>query len=264
MPFAACSSFFLERSAKFLRSFGLLLYAIPNAILILAVFSAEKMFPGDAGEDPVFVRKAIEVYSSGNFRKILSQNIEDWVQANGAWGLAFSVFMIFPLFLLGMSLAKEQVFENIAANRKYFRKLALIAVPSGLFFKTIPYFSDRQMAALYFQDLFGGPLLALGYMALGTFRFGKIGSLMSLVGRMPLSNYLFQTLVCVVLFYSYGFGYYGEFSYGILVLIAAAIFALQMLLSRIWLSRFTVGPAEWIWKMAAYRSIPEIKREIPL
>ncbi len=34
---------------------------------------------------------------------------------------------------------------------------------------------------------------------------------------------------------------------------AVGVYVIQMLLSRIWLSRAQFGPAEWLWRMLTYR-----------
>ena len=72
------------------------------------------------------------------------------------------------------------------------------------------------------------------------------------VGRMALSNYLGQSLLCGILFYSVGFGLYGRFTGYYLYLLALAIWVVQILLSHWWLARFRFGPCEWLWKSLTY------------
>jgi len=64
-------------------------------------------------------------------------------------------------------------------------------------------------------------------------------------GRMALSNYLLQSLICAVLFHAYGFRMMGQWPPLAGLLAAAAIFVLQLVLSRWWMARFAYGPLEW-------------------
>jgi len=74
------------------------------------------------------------------------------------------------------------------------------------------------------------------------------------VGRMALSNYLAQSLLCGLLFYSVGFGLYGQFTGYYLYMVAVAIWAVQIAFSNWWLSRYRYGPAEWLWKSLTYKT----------
>jgi uncharacterized protein len=73
------------------------------------------------------------------------------------------------------------------------------------------------------------------------------------VGRMALTNYLMQTVICVFIFYGYGFGMFGRFGALTDTLIALAIFLFQILMSSLWLKYFNYGPVEWIWRQLTYR-----------
>ena len=72
------------------------------------------------------------------------------------------------------------------------------------------------------------------------------------VGRMALTNYLTQTIVMVLLFNGYGGGLIGRTGPAIGLVIALAVFGLQMIISPIWLSHFRFGPAEWVWRSLTY------------
>jgi uncharacterized protein len=74
---------------------------------------------------------------------------------------------------------------------------------------------------------------------------------MAAPGRMALTNYIGPSATGMILFYGIGFGLaltgliYVE-------LIAAGVFAFQILFSGIWLRYFRFGPLEWIWRMLTY------------
>jgi uncharacterized protein len=70
---------------------------------------------------------------------------------------------------------------------------------------------------------------------------------------MALTNYLAQSVAGVVIFYGIGFRLFGRVSLTIALVGAVAFFGLQMVASRLWLSRALFGPAEWLWRAFTYR-----------
>jgi uncharacterized protein len=79
------------------------------------------------------------------------------------------------------------------------------------------------------------------------------------VGRMALSNYLFQSLVFTTFFYGYGLGLNGKLGPALLSVLSVFIFALQILLSMWWLKRFRFGPAEWLWRTLTYGKLQPMR-----
>ena len=78
-------------------------------------------------------------------------------------------------------------------------------------------------------------------------------------GRMPLTNYLMQTLIATTIFYGWGFGLWNEIGPAAGLLLAFAIFfIIQLPLSVWWLRRFQYGPMEWLWRLATYGHRPSM------
>jgi uncharacterized protein len=77
------------------------------------------------------------------------------------------------------------------------------------------------------------------------------------MGRMALSNYLAQSLVCTLIFNGYGFGAYQQLARVWHIPLAVALVALQAVFSRWWLQRFSMGPVEYLWRWATYRRRPK-------
>ena len=76
---------------------------------------------------------------------------------------------------------------------------------------------------------------------------------MAAAGRMPLTNYLMQTLIATTLFYGWGFGLWGKVGTALdLVLAVAIFFLIQVPFSKWWLARFELGPMEWVWRRLTY------------
>jgi uncharacterized protein len=76
------------------------------------------------------------------------------------------------------------------------------------------------------------------------------------VGRMALTNYLMQSVIATTLFYGYAFGLYYRIGPAVGVLIAFAIYAVQVAYSAWWMARFRFGPMEWLWRTLTYGKAP--------
>ena len=107
---------------------------------------------------------------------------------------------------------------------------------------------------------------SLGYMCLiilwNNRADGWLKRRLRAVGRMALTNYLSQTVLGVlVLTVLLGDAEWLSRT-GVLVFVFA-VWALQMWWSQAWLSRFLFGPAEWLWRVATYRSgQPLLRRRV--
>ena len=78
------------------------------------------------------------------------------------------------------------------------------------------------------------------------------------VGRMALSNYILQSLLGTLFFYGYGLGNWG-LPRAQQVVYVLVVFAIQVLLSRWWLSTFRFGPLEWAWRWITYGKRPAMR-----
>ncbi|MDI4701708.1 DUF418 domain-containing protein, partial [Salmonella enterica subsp. enterica serovar Cerro] len=72
------------------------------------------------------------------------------------------------------------------------------------------------------------------------------------VGRMALTNYLLQTIICTTLFYQ--FGLFMEFNRLELLFFVVPVWAINLLFSVIWLRFWRQGPVEWLWRQLTLRA----------
>jgi len=72
-------------------------------------------------------------------------------------------------------------------------------------------------------------------------------------GRMALTNYLAQSILCALVFYGFGLGLYGRLTGYQLYYVVAAIWVLELARSTWWLARFRIGPFERLWRSLTYR-----------
>ena len=75
-------------------------------------------------------------------------------------------------------------------------------------------------------------------------------------GRMPLTNYLMQSVAMGALLSGWGFKLAPRLGYSETAALALAIFGMQLVLSRWWLRRWRQGPLEAAWRHWTYRRMP--------
>jgi uncharacterized protein len=77
---------------------------------------------------------------------------------------------------------------------------------------------------------------------------------------MALTNYLLQSIICAFIFYGYGLGLFGQVGAAVGLALTLAIFALQIVWSNWWMSRYRYGPAEWLWRSLTYMQPQPMRR----
>jgi uncharacterized protein len=117
--------------------------------------------------------------------------------------------------------------------------------------------TPTRAALLSGQPLYWGSLaMASAYLLLFPRNGlgGWAGTGLACVGRTALSNYLLQSLLCTGIFYGTGMAMFGHAQRWQLLLLAMAIGAGQLMLSRLWLARFERGPMEQLWRRLSYHA----------
>ena len=72
------------------------------------------------------------------------------------------------------------------------------------------------------------------------------------VGRMALTNYLGQSVICTTIFYGHGLGWFGSVDRVGQMQIVIAIWAFQIVASMLWMKRYRFGPVEYLWRTMTY------------
>lgn len=170
-------------------------------------------------------------------------------------------------FLLGFAAGSHEVLADAARFRPVLRRLQQIGYSVGLAGAVVyahasldhpgtPY----HLAALGL-DVVTAPLLAAAYAATvlrltATGRGRWFTALLAPAGRMALTNYLTQSLLCVLLFTGFGAALVGRVSPPLVTVIALALFTCQLVVSRWWLRRHRYGPVEWLLRAATIGAWP--------
>jgi uncharacterized protein len=207
--------------------------------------------------------QADSVYASGTFAEITRQRVTDMNFMAGA--IPFMGPNILAMMLLGIWAGRRGILTDIPANLPRFRKWLIwglvIGVVGNLAYVIAGEYSDRLTPTMMnfvsvTGQTFGAPALAFFYIAALTLLAERPGwkqrlAPLAFTGRMAITNYLMQSLICTTLFYGYGFGRYGiGAALGILVTIV--IYAVELLWSPWWFKHFRFGPVEWLWRTITY------------
>ncbi len=171
------------------------------------------------------------------------------------------------LFLLGLLAGRSRLFER--PNRRVWWGVLLAALPVALIFKGfVAYWFVTETfnrLSVGYSFAIGGPALMFVYLALLTLllqnpTWARRLALFGPAGRMALTNYLTQSVVCTLIFNAYGLGYFGELGLSVTLPLVLGVFALQVLFSHLWLAHFRFGPAEWMWRSLTYGARQPLRR----
>ncbi len=176
----------------------------------------------------------------------------------------FTLWRSLGLMILGMALMKLQIFSALRSYRFYLGWLIggyAIGLPL-VWYGTVRLiahefdFIARLCGDNYFNAV-GSILVAMAHLSLVMIAVKKgwlqaLTQRLAAVGRTALSNYLFQTIICTFIFYGYGLAMFARLDRWALFLIVIGVWIVQLLLSPLWLKRFTFGPAEWLWRSLTY------------
>lgn len=277
---------FRKARPRTLLIWAVILLAIPLLFSLgsTALVAVGRMVPDGAAQmDQAFAQaeagyvadlaRAYQVYAGGTFAEITGQRIYDYSTLGliSFWALGFNVL---ALFLIGVYFGKRQIFHDLAAHRPLFRKLLiwglLIGIPGNALYATLIMNLSRfepswaLVPAVVAQGI-GAPLLTLAYLsALALLASapapGRRLKVLAPVGQMALTNYLLQSIICTLLFYSYGLGLFGKVGHAAGIGLTLVIYLLQIPFSNWWMKRFRYGPAEWLWRSLTYLKRQPLKR----
>lgn len=191
------------------------------------------------------------------------ENAKQWITLQSASLLVF-IWRTAALMLLGMALFKTGFLTGKAKTWIYATLIALAAV--GLAWggwensaKLATGFAKPQALGRY-QLAYEFMTLptTLGYVSLAILLIRsqaivKLLNPLARLGQMAFTNYLTQSIIMTTIFWSgRGLSLFGQLDRVQLWMCVIAIWALQLIWSPLWLSRFRMGPLEWIWRRLSY------------
>jgi uncharacterized protein len=186
--------------------------------------------------------------------------------------LVFTGWRAAGLMLIGMALYKLGVLSALGSRRFYVTMMVVgfaVGLPIIAYGISWNFREEWSLYSMYVGSQFnywGAPFVSLAYIGIvmlvaQSTRLRAVTYPFRAVGRMALSNYILQTLLCTTVFYGHGLGLFGEVERTGQVLIVLGVWVLQLIVSPLWLRRFRFGPLEWLWRSWTYRQWQPMRAE---
>jgi uncharacterized protein len=224
---------------------------------------------------PPFLAEAVRAFAGGSYVEVVKGNvvftIAGWVRRI----VTLFVVRMFAMFLLGLWAERVGVFRDPGRHHLLVRRACVwglvlggpasalgawigdpgvefIPTTTGMLWTILQSVGSTGLCLFY----------AAGLMLLCQHKqwLARLQPLAA-VGSCALSNYLLQSVISIVIFYGIGFGLFSHVSIVVALLIAVAIYACQIVLTRVWVARAQYGPAEWLWRRFTYRQWATLWRE---
>ena len=243
-----------------------LIFVVPFAGIALVKAMG---WPADAGLMGLSDRIAVaiaDVDPKNGIEWLRREDFRGWLAwvASGplfSWGLklmSWRIAKVLGIMLLGMWLGRRLASGTLLGDRRLLWRTfilgALIGLPASIAYGLQP----GQLQSDW-RSLLGTVPLALAYasgFALAWPRVSKLLGILAPVGRMALTNYLTQSVICIVTFYGIFLGNVGYWPPIGFYAFAVAVFAVQLAFSHWWLARHDQGPMEALWRRWTYGNRP--------
>ncbi|HRQ65687.1 MAG TPA: DUF418 domain-containing protein [Xanthomonadaceae bacterium] len=275
--------FFRRTPVSRLPKWGLSLMVLPVLFMWLLAWgiasqdgsgAMAESFEQHSVEQAASLDEADRILREGSFSEVNAVRRDDlafMMSSTPIFGLT-----IFGYFLIGAWFMRSGVIAESEAHRPFFRRLCGVGLAVGLALSAVATYlmlgenfmlPTLRMAAANTFATAGNLLLCLGYLStivllLGQREWGRRLRWLAPAGRMALTNYLGQSLFWTWMFYGYGLGLYGQVPRWLMPILAVVFFALQVQLSRWWLTRYRFGPAEWLWRSLTYLRAQPMRRVV--
>ena len=213
---------------------------------------------------------ALDVYAHGTMLDVFCVNLWPVQKWDYMWE-AGRILQIFGLFLTGLMLGRIGFFiqpEKFNVARRLTFVVAL-GVALGLHFAhpaistaiagDKPHFLvaiERDTLFDSYQSLAAMFLWVFGFVELYQWRLSRpVQRLLAPMGRMTLTLYVMQSVMCTPLYYGYGLHWYSYIGQFHALLFGIGFFLAQMAFAHVWFRYFYYGPLEWLWRAATYLSV---------
>jgi uncharacterized protein len=231
-----------------------------------AVFEALRMaFPlsDDPSQIPEWALEQFAVYTASGFAEQIGPRLADYWSVLGST-LLLGAPQIMGLFLLGALAGRLGWLARPERHPRLWRAATWVGLAALPFAAAGAWFNFETMrdspgdpAAVGYAFVSAGSLAACLYLALFV-RLRQRPAMRRLIawlvpaGRMPLTNYIAQSVAMGLLLSGWGFGLGAVLGRAELALLALAIVVVQLIASRAWIARFGQGPLEALWSRATY------------
>lgn len=238
---------------------GILAFAVLAMVVTTAVaIRFDTWFSPDfreeaAREHAEYLANELRVYRDGSFVSISEHRWHEMLAFFGQYNWSYRLNTV-AMGSFGLWLDKSGSLRRLLSSPHHGR-VALALIVTGIL-------ANASLALYAGHYIPAGNLLAMGYAA-GFLWLAKRPRLQPVrdalvpIGRMAISAYLGQTVCFTLFFYGYGLGMYGHLGPTAALAVATTVWSGEVIAARLWLSRFAIGPVEWLWRSITYlRTIP--------
>lgn len=199
------------------------------------------------------------IYQNGNYNDIFKIRVNEflvYLPNNIIWNATKTL----GLFLVGNYFYQKSIITKVKNRIKKYLVLSCLFILIGILwnFSKADFFEkfDLQSYPLWRPlliaiNIFFETLLGFGYLIILIIAFKKFCKLTQLfanAGRLALTNYIMQSIICVLIFNGFGLKYYGKLLPFELLIIAISVYIFQLFLSSLYLNRYEIGPLELMWR----------------
>ncbi|CAI8899686.1 putative membrane protein [Brevibacillus sp. IT-7CA2] len=248
---------FINRKPKTLLIWGIVLLCLISLMGLAPEDPNDPASITDPARMEAYVVKTMTVYGTGTYDEIVQHRSSEDPLGLPEYVmfvlLLIAPLMSAPMFLFGMYAAKRRWFEKPEEERTSYLRNMLIFLPAGLLLKALHvYLPGSWWSGV--GDITGETILAIGYIFAFVWFFSRSTESTWLprfqaVGKLSLTNYLLQTVICTTIFYGYGLGWFGKIGVLAGCGLAIVIYVGQLFLSPLYLKRFRYGPVERLLRM---------------
>ena len=211
----------------------------------------------------------IEIWTTGSIIDILRLNFSSWFGQVDYVITSGMIFKIFGCFLLGFCIGRNEIYKKLDVYRPILKRLTVLGFVIGLPLNIVYAITFAS------ESLFHTIIAAFAILPLST-AYACVVALLwtgthagllkhfAPVGRMALSNYVGQSVICTLIFYGTGLGLGGRIGPTLYLPVGIAIYLLQIAISRWWLERFQFGPLEWLWRVLTYGAWIPLRKRMPV
>lgn len=246
----------------------MLFFNLPNSVLLLSsmlifflptILYMLNLIPSHFGgeiENQYSYSSIIETYQSGSLYEMMRARLTEYHYLNLNIIIWFK--QSFALIILGYLIGRNNL-HNLW--RQYWNKLRwilLFGLLSSIIF-ALYFFLTLDPMNFWLRLIYDLHIIIsittyvlLILLIYKSDIFPRIVSLIINLGRMSMSNYLLQSIICAFIFTNYGFGLFSETSPTQNVIIVFCVYTFQIILSYFYLRKFKTGPLEMLWHKFAY------------
>ena len=218
----------------------------------------------------------IQIYAHGSVLQMLRENAIAGFKELPSTG--FAMYALF-LFLLGMWVYRAGIVERLGEYKPVFRRVVAWCLPIGLALNAFAVIVQTRSepgghptVPGYFANVVLFPsehILSAAYAAglallIQNHSWRQRLSPFAAVGRMALTNYLTESIVCTLYFENYITGTYGRMGPAVDLIPTVILYGAQVVFSNWWLARYRFGPMEWVWRGMTYGKLPALRKEAPV